>query len=66
VTVKQQFKKNKFSIQLQNKPTNTVVNSICFYGTMIENDNNTLTVSINDGFKSNDVLKYFIESNQTV
>lgn len=60
--IKQQFKKNKFSIQLQNKPTNTINNIF----TVNEEKNNTLTVSINDGFKSNDVLKYFIENNQTV
>jgi ABC-2 type transport system ATP-binding protein len=60
--VKQQFKENKFSLQLHEH--NAVVNSNAFT-LQIQNDNK-LTVTINEGYTSNDVLKYFIENNYTI
>ncbi|HMZ46638.1 MAG TPA: ATP-binding cassette domain-containing protein [Chitinophagaceae bacterium] len=60
--IKQQFKKNKFSITLQNEPTNTLSNVF----TIDAQNNNSLTVSINNGYKSNDVLKHFIDTNQAI
>lgn len=55
--VRDDFKENKFSIQL-NGITGTV-NAPSF--NVINQKNNNLTVKINEGFKSNDVLKYFID-----
>jgi len=60
--VKQQFKENKFSLQLHEH--NAVVNSHVF--TLQTQNNNKLTVTINEGYTSNDVLKYFIENNYTI
>jgi ABC-2 type transport system ATP-binding protein len=60
--IKQQFKQNKFSIKLNETPTN--INSNSF--TIDEQRENALTVKINEGFKSNDVLKHFLEHNNTI
>src|SRR4249919_230209 len=54
--VKHDFKENKFSIQLSDKPYN-VENTVF---KVIDEKDNTLVVKINEGFKGNDVLKYFI------
>jgi len=55
--VKQNFKENKFSIQLNGVPG--PINASLFE--VIDEQANKLVVKINDGFKSNDVLKYFID-----
>jgi ABC-2 type transport system ATP-binding protein len=60
--VKQQFKENKFSIQLNSIPD--MVDATAF--TIDEQKENELIVKINEGFKSNDVLNYFIQANATV
>lgn len=60
--VKQEFKENKFAIQLSGVPAN--VDSRAF--DIIDTKANKLTVRINDGFKSNDVLSYFIQQNYNV
>ncbi len=60
--VKQQFKENKFSLKLYEPPN--AINSPSF--TVNNQKENMLTVTINEGFKSNDVLKYFIENNNTI
>jgi ABC-2 type transport system ATP-binding protein len=60
--VKQQFKENKYSIKLHELPAN--VNSNAF--TVDEQKANALTVRINEGFKSNDVLKHFLDQQITI
>ncbi len=55
--IKHGFKENKFSIQLNEAPF--VLNNVAFE--VIDEKLNKLTVKINEGFKSNDVLKYFID-----
>ena len=55
--IKQQFKENKFSIKLAQLPE-TIANTTF---EVLHQQNNILTVKINDGFKSNDVLQYFIQ-----
>jgi ABC-2 type transport system ATP-binding protein len=60
--VKQQFKENKFSIQLSEVPTG--LNHAAF--NVLEQQANQLTVKIQEGFKSNDVLQYLIQQNLTV
>jgi ABC-2 type transport system ATP-binding protein len=54
--VKNEFKENKFNIQLNGVPS--AVESPAF--DVIDQRANKLVVIINEGFKSNDVLKYFI------
>ena len=54
--IKNEFKENKFKIQLSDLPS-TVESNIF---EVLNRKVNLLTVKINDGFKSNDVLKYFI------
>jgi ABC-2 type transport system ATP-binding protein len=61
-SVKQQFKENKYSIQLQEAPTNLIADSF----ELINQKANQLTVKIKDGYKSNDVLKYFLEQNLNI
>lgn len=60
--VKQEFKENKFSIQLGGVPANISSNAF----EVIDTKANKLTVRINDGYKSNDVLSYFINQNYNV
>jgi len=55
--VKHDFKENKFSIQLSGVPSPD--ENVAFE--IIDEKANTLVVKINEGFKSNDVLKYFID-----
>ena len=57
--VKQQFKENKFSIKLQELPLALDNNSF----QVIEQKANALTVKINEGFRSNDVLQFFLQQN---
>jgi ABC-2 type transport system ATP-binding protein len=54
--VKQDFKQNIFSIQLSQLPTHIQSESF----TVVEEKNNKLFVKINEGYKSNDVLRYFL------
>lgn len=61
-SVKQQFKENKFRIQLQEVPTNLEANSF----ELVDQKANQLTVKIKEGYKSNDVLKYFIDQNLSI
>jgi len=61
-SVKQQFKENKFSIQLAEKTSHTLSNAF----SILEEKENKLTVKINEGFRSNDVLQHFIQNNETI
>jgi ABC-2 type transport system ATP-binding protein len=54
--VKQDFKENLFCIQLENIPE--IINSNAFE--IINTNKKELIVKINEGFKANDVLGYFI------
>jgi ABC-2 type transport system ATP-binding protein len=56
--VKNDFKENKFSIQLAGIPASVQSNLF----DVMDQKANKLTVKIKDGFSSNDVLKYFIDS----
>lgn len=60
--VKQQFKENKFSIKLQELPADLLNNSF----QVIDQKANALTVKINEGYRSNDVLQYFLQQNITI
>ncbi|WP_462253108.1 ABC transporter ATP-binding protein [Ferruginibacter sp.] len=60
--VKQDFKENLFSIQLENIPE--IVNSNTFE--IINTNKKELIVKINEGFKANDVLGYFINSGSSI
>ncbi|MCW3107143.1 MAG: transporter, ATP-binding protein [Segetibacter sp.] len=60
--IKQQFKENLFRVQLVNMPAE--VRSEAFE--VVRQSVNELTVKINDGRISNDVLRYFINENATV
>jgi len=60
--VKQQFKENKFNIKLHEVPAN--IGSPFFVVEDVKA--NDITLRINEGFKSNDVLKYFLEQNITI
>ena len=55
--IKQNFKENKFSIRLAGIPATSA--STAFE--VIDTEANNLTVKIKDGYKSNDVLQYFIQ-----
>jgi ABC-2 type transport system ATP-binding protein len=55
--VKQQFKENLFSIRLENAPAQ--VNSSIFE--VLSQKNGAHIVRINEGYKPNDVLQYFIQ-----
>jgi ABC-2 type transport system ATP-binding protein len=61
-SVKQQFKENKFRIQLQEVPANLSADSF----ELVDQKANQLTVKIKEGFKSNDVLKYFLDQNLSI
>jgi len=54
--VKQQFKENKFSIKFYQKPES--IDNAVFQ--VLQQKDNALTVKINDGHSSNDVLQYFL------
>ena len=60
--VKNEFKENKFKIHLDG--ISSIMSNNIFEIT--DAKANKLTVKINDGFKSNDVLKYFIDRNINV
>jgi ABC-2 type transport system ATP-binding protein len=60
--VKQQFKQNKFSIKLHELPANVSHSSFAIE----EQKANHFTVKINEGFRSNDVLQFFIQQNITI
>jgi ABC-2 type transport system ATP-binding protein len=54
--VKQQFKENKFSIKFSQKPES--IDNALFQ--VLQQKDNALTVKINEGHSSNDVLQYFL------
>jgi ABC-2 type transport system ATP-binding protein len=60
--IKQQFKENIYSVKVHQLPAN--LNSDAFH--IVDQTANLLTVKINQGKNSNDVLKYFIEQNLTI
>src|SRR3954454_4097218 len=60
--VKQDFKENTFSIQLNTMPQYIEGNAF----EVIETKDHKLIVKIKDGFKSNDVLQYFIQQNVNI
>jgi ABC-2 type transport system ATP-binding protein len=60
--VKQQFKENKFHVKLQEVPGNVQGNAF----ELVDQKANNLTVRIKDGFRSNDVLQYFLQQNVTI
>jgi ABC-2 type transport system ATP-binding protein len=57
--IKQQFKENSFLIQTD-KEVNINVNPIF---TVVSNEKNKIRLKINEGFQSNDVLKYLLQEN---
>ncbi len=61
--VKQQFKEHKFNVQLSSVPA-IIMESPAFL--VNKEKANKYIVRINDGYKSNDVLKYFIEKDLNV
>lgn len=61
-SVKQQFKENKFKIKLTEIPANTQHNSF----SVIDSNVNEFVVKINEGFKSNDLLQYFLQQQCTI
>ncbi len=60
--IKNEFKENKFRIQLSGAPSSTASNAF----EVIDQKANSFTAKINEGFKSNDVLKYFIDQHINV
>ncbi len=60
--IKQQFKENKFGIRLSEVPAS--LNSPSF--DIADQKANTLTVRIKDGYRSNDVLHYFLQQNLNI
>jgi ABC-2 type transport system ATP-binding protein len=60
--VKQQFKENTFNIQLSGMPQSLADTSF----QVIDQKANKLVVKINQGYKSNNVLEYFIKQNINV
>jgi ABC-2 type transport system ATP-binding protein len=60
--VKQQFKENIFNIQLDAIPE--AISSGSF--NILHEKDNKLTVKINEGSKSNDVLQYFLQQNTNI
>ena len=60
--IKQDFKENKFTIQLGSTPVNH--SSIAFE--VVNQKNNKFTVVIKEGYTSNDVLQYFIQQNISI
>ena len=60
--VKQQFKKNKFSIKLAGIPASVEDNAY----EIIDQKANEFIMKINDGYKSNDVLQHFISQDITI
>jgi len=60
--VKQQFKENKFKIKLTEIPEKASNNSFA----IVDNKANEFIVKINEGFKSNDLLEYFLQQGCTI
>ena len=60
--VKQDFKENEFIIQLGEIPANIISTSF----DVVDQKENKLIVKIKEGFKSNDVLQYFLQQNVTI
>ncbi len=60
--VKQQFKENKFRVNLKELPAS--VNGPSFE--LVEQKANTLIVRIKDGYRSNDVLQHFLQQDITI
>jgi ABC-2 type transport system ATP-binding protein len=60
--IKNEFKENKYKAQLSGMPSPLETNVF----EIVDEKANNLIVKINEGFKSNDVLKYFIERNINV
>ena len=60
--IKQDFKENIYSIKVHEMPP--VINNDAFH--VVDQTANLLTVKINEGMNSNDVLKYFIQQNITI
>lgn len=60
--IKQQYKENKFSIQL-GAPVNAPAHASF---TLIEQKNHKLIVRINEGYTGNDILRYFLQENQPI
>lgn len=60
--IKQDFKENLFSIRLQQLPDAAASNAF----TVVNAKDKTLTVKINEGHKSNDLLQHFIQQGITI
>ena len=60
--IKQQFKENIFRLQLTGLPANIANQSF----EVVKQQQNQLTVKINEGSTGNDVLKYFIDENANI
>ena len=60
--IKQDFKENIYSIKVHEMPS--VISNDAFH--VVDQTANLLTVKINEGKNSNDVLKYFIQQNITI
>ena len=60
--IKQDFKENIYSIKVHEMPS--IISNDAFY--VVDQTANLLTVKINEGKNSNDVLKYFIQQNLTI
>lgn len=60
--IKQQFKENSFLIQTDNE---VAINPNPIFST-ISNEKNKILVKINEGYQSNDVLKYLLQENVSI
>ena len=60
--IKQQFKENSYLIQTDNE---VAINDNPIFST-ISNENNKILVKINEGYQSNDVLKYLLQENANI
>jgi ABC-2 type transport system ATP-binding protein len=60
--VKQNFKENLFSVQLESIPNNISASSF----NLIDTNKQELVVKINDGYKANDVLNHFISNGSNI
>jgi ABC-2 type transport system ATP-binding protein len=60
--VKQQFKENLYSIELEQIPASSSSQQFEVIGKKA----NSLIIKINNGFRPNDVLQYFIQQNASV
>ncbi|WP_240743254.1 ABC transporter ATP-binding protein [Ilyomonas limi] len=61
--VKQDFKDNEFSIQLAEAPLSIASDA---FDVVHSDDNHKLTVKIKNGYRSNDVLLYFLQQGITI